>query len=249
MKLAISLSVGTLPLGPQVDAIIKILSAITHDYVVILCTHSVLDPTGTAMARKLAAQRHNVKTAIVNKGSFSRAYLEGWVKGAELGADYVISMDADGSHDPAEITKFVRKFESGHSVVCSSRFIPGARNKYPLQRQILSMGVTFLANTFLVHGKQQLTDFASGYEGVSAGAIKKMFTLCPPDKWVSVTTGPYHLQNTILRWLLIQCGYEIVEIPIQYGIGRKGKVLGMSYVFQALRGFFVLLVQKGKYSR
>jgi glycosyltransferase involved in cell wall biosynthesis len=246
MKIAVSVSVGSKPLEPQVRAIQNVLATMKCEYVVILCSHTRLDPDGSKMVLETAAKIPGVSTALADSGTFSRAYLAGWEKGLELDCDYVISMDADGSHDPQDLVRFIKALNQKRDVVCSSRFMDGAENKYPFQRVLLSKSVTFLANIFLVSKDNRLTDFASGYEALSNKAVKDMLSLCPADEWVSVKIGPYHLQNTILRWLLIEAGHSIYEIPIKYGVHRKGKVLGIDYVLRALWGFIVLLIQRGK---
>lgn len=240
MKIAVALSIGTKELDPQIADIEKVLRSLEVEYAIVLAGHERLDPHGCELARKAASGNPNVHLAFASSGTFSRAYLAGWEEGVALGADFVISMDADGSHDPEDIQTFVKHFRKGAEVVCSSRFLPGAVNQYPAQRQALSKGVTTLANWFLVKKSERLTDFASGFEGVSSKMISKIFQRCRPDDWLSVRFGPYHLQNTILRLLLIYEGCKIEEIPISYGVKRVGKVLGIKYVVHALACFALL---------
>ena len=250
MKIAVSISVGTLPLATQAKEVLQTLERLgVGEPVVILAGHTKLDPQGCKLAQKAKeVLGEGVFLAFTDTGSFSRAYLKGWEVGIEKGADFVISMDADGSHDPAELICFIEMFEKGQKAVCSSRFMGGSENRYPLLRQALSLGITFLANLSLgVKGTQKLTDFASGYEGLHKEVIQSIFRICPPDEWISVTRGPYHLQNTILRMLIMMAGYSIIEIPIRYGIRRTGKVLGVRYVVGALLGFYHIHKEKQKY--
>lgn len=250
MKVAVSLSVGFKDLIPQVAKIIEALQRCGVEPLVILAGHEGIDPEGSQNARITAETYPQfVRLALVhNVNSWSYAYLNGMAVAVASGADFVVSMDSDGAHDPGEIGKFIDQFRLGNHVVLATRFSRGGGHKYPLQRKIISFAATMLSNLTL--GRQWLTDFTSGYEGLSAEVIKRLFAAYPPVQWISVVTGPYHLQNSELRMVLMAAGYKIVEVPIVYGKIHKGKALKTSYVFDAFKGYFALLKSRsnvGKY--
>lgn len=245
MKVAVVVSVGYEPLDLLVAEILEVLSRYEVVTVVILATHSDLDPRGSAMAKE-TARRYTDGNVIVSlacgPGSFSRAYLAGWQKGAEV-ADIVISMDADGSHDPQDLRSFMPHLLAGKSAVMASRFLPGASNTFPLQRRRVSWLGTMLTNIVL-RPKQRLTDFTSGFEGLRADVVKQLFAKYPQKTWVSMVNGPYHLQNTELRLRILELGFPIVEVPISYGAKKKGKKLKLRYLVQALRGFVKIATKR-----
>lgn len=245
MKVAVSLSVGYKPLEPQIDNILEVCTQNNVTPIVVLAGHSTLDPHGSESAEKAASNYSGtVVTAFANQGSFSAAYLAGWETGAEI-ADYVISMDSDGAHDHKEIVGFLNAFKSGHDVTLASRFLPEGINNYPLQRKLVSEFGTYIANTLLTpSGMPKLTDYTSGFEGVKSEIVKHLFEKYPPNNWISVVKGPYHLQNTELRMKLMLDGNSIHEVPISYGIEKKGKNLKMQYLFEAFAGFVLLMKQK-----
>lgn len=247
MKIAVSISVGVEPLTEQVQEVLDVLEGLDVDPVVILAGHLTLDPSGCNLAREAVSMFSSevVRTAFADAGTFSRAYLAGWQEGVSVKADFVVSMDADGSHDPKELAGFIKKFRDGNNAVFSSRFLPYAENKYPPQRRLISLIGTKMVNAFLTpDGGVHLTDFTSGYEGLSREIVQDILKRYPPEQWVSVTHGPYHLQNTILRLLVLQAGYPVCEIPIRYGIRHRGKNLEVGCVAKAFRGFLVLLSEK-----
>lgn len=250
MRVAVSISVGTQDLVPQVREVLDVLKALEVEPVVVLADHEALDPKGCTLARAAAKEfPEHVRLAFSDSGSFSTAYLAGWAEGMRSGADFVVSMDADGSHDPQELSAFVEKFREGHKVVLSTRFVEGAENRYPFQRQIISVVGTHLANAFLSDNGTRLTDFTSGFEGLHRDVVSHILAAYPPERWVSVVHGPYHLQNTILRMCIMYAGHRICEIPIRYGARRKGKTLGLGYITSASVGFLRLVQEKRRLER
>ena len=89
-------------------------------------------------------------------------YLHGFKYALEKGADYVIEMDAGGSHDSKEVPNFVKYLDEGYDCVFGSRFMNGGGiENQPFHRRSLSKCGTILAN--LVLGTK-LSDMTSGYE-------------------------------------------------------------------------------------
>ncbi len=241
-EFAVSLSVGTQELAPQVNKIIEICEQRDVSPIVILAGHLTLDPLGSGNAIQTAQQYPYgvVVPVLAEEGTFSMAYLKGWKTGAEL-AQNVISLDADGSHDPMQILEFIDALRTGSKAVLGSRNMPGSKNNYPLQRRIISGLGTMVASTILNPTGPRLTDFTSEFEGINSQTIKEMFHQTPANSWISATHGPYHLQNTELRMRLLQTGIQIDELPIEYGTNRIGKKLKMDYLFKALYGFTLLI--------
>lgn len=72
------------------------------------------------------------------KMGLGTAYVAGFKYGLEQGFDYIFEMDADFSHDPAEIPKFLREIKD-YDLVLGSRYITGANvANWPLSRLLLS---------------------------------------------------------------------------------------------------------------
>jgi len=241
-EIAISLSIGTQELAPQVNRIIEVCAQRNVSPVVVLAGHLTLDPLGSEKAIETTDHFPSgiVVPALADEGTFSMAYLKGWQTGSEL-ATNVISLDADGSHDPMQILDFIDALRRGHQVVLGSRNLPESKNKYPIQRRMVSNIGTLVANTFLNPTSQSITDFTSGFEAMSSDVIRAMFANTPASQWISAAHGPYHLQNTELRMNLLSLGYPIHEIPITYGIERSGKSLKLGYIFKAFYGFTLLV--------
>ncbi len=153
-------------------------------------------------------------------------YLYGFKVAIEEGADFIIEMDAGGSHNVAELHKFIEKLDEGYDCVWGSRFIKGGGVKnLPLYRLFLSRGGTVLSNMVL---GTELKDMTSGYEAFRAQVLKKMDL----DKFLS--TG--HMYQTEMRYYCRD--RKGVEVPIVY-TGSES-VLKFKSVTEALNILFQL---------
>src|SRR5512139_3021038 len=72
-------------------------------------------PDGTGAIADELANRHPGKVFILHRAGklgLRSAYIEGFQKAFELGAEAVVQMDADFSHDPAVLTEMARCVDS-----------------------------------------------------------------------------------------------------------------------------------------
>ena len=70
------------------------------------------------------------------KGGLASAYVAGFRRALDMGADIVVQMDADLSHDPADVPRLV---ESGADLTLGSRYVPGGGTRnWPPHRRALS---------------------------------------------------------------------------------------------------------------
>ena len=64
-------------------------------------------------------------------------------------AEYIITFDADGQHDPADIEKLIEKMNASSSdIVFGSRFLKGAIHNMPLKRKVVLQTARFLNYIF-----------------------------------------------------------------------------------------------------
>jgi dolichol-phosphate mannosyltransferase len=81
--------------------------------------------------------------------------------------DIIITIDADGQHEPKEIPNFVKKLREGYD------FVLGERNlkKYPLRKKI---GNKFLTAATNIVSKTDIKDTESGYRAFMRQALSKL---------------------------------------------------------------------------
>ncbi len=97
-----------------------------------------------------------------NKLGLGTAYIAGFKWALEREFDLIFEMDADLSHDPQEISNFIRKIDDGADLVVGSRYLNGIRIiNWPLRRLILSR---FASKYTQFWTRLPLTDPTSGFK-------------------------------------------------------------------------------------
>ena len=98
-------------------------------------------PTGPASSptRSPPSTTTSACSTAPRKGGLGGAYLAGFDAALARGADYVFEMDADLSHDPADLPRLIDAARRGADVVLGSRYVPGGGVEgWSLRRRLLS---------------------------------------------------------------------------------------------------------------
>jgi len=121
--------------------------------------------------------------------------------------DYVLTLDADLSHDPDFIDR-MWKARREAEIVVASRYVPQGSAQMPLVRKVLSL----ILNKFFTQGLSlPLHDISSGFRLYHSSTVKGM----------SLESSDFD----VLEEILIQCyaqGYRIREVPFQYLPRQQG---------------------------
>lgn len=179
--------------------------------------------------------------------TFALAYLAGLQRAVRNSADYIIEMDPNGAHDPRLIPEFILGLKQA-DVVLSTRFSNGGGIKNsPLQRGVVSLTGTVLANLVLGLGGWR-SDMTSGYEAFRRQALEGLFADVPIETWVSVNEGPGYFYQTEIRTLLDWRGHSMIFVPIVWGTGRTGEAnkLPLKTLISALEALVALRSKKGE---
>ena len=127
------------------------------------------------------------------------------------GYKYLITLDADFSHDPSYIPKLL--FMSGsNKFVIGSRFCKGAKSDYKGVRKIISICGNYAAKKLLNIKLNEITTYFRVY---SVNLLKKL----PYDE---LNSQGYSL-GVRLVWLMKKLNAELIEIPIYFKDRNKGK--------------------------
>jgi dolichol-phosphate mannosyltransferase len=125
--------------------------------------------------------------------------------------DYLITMDADLSHDPSEIPNFLKVIEN-NDFVLGSRYMSGGKNRLSLVRFLLSyFGNKFIKNVLNI----KCTEYTSSFRAFNIGRMDN-FNL----NMIS-SRGYSFFMETIYQ--INRLGYDIKEIPIIFGQRFMGK--------------------------
>lgn len=186
---------------------------------------------------------HDLQLGWTRPQTFAIAYLRGFERALALGTDYIVEMDANGSHDPAAISEFLAELENGADAVFSTRFSHGGRVVgYPFQRVVISMVGTVLSNALLTLNRV-VPDMTSGFEAFRRETLQGLFKLAPSDEWISVTKGPGYFYQTEMRAYLCWMGGKISIVPIIWGANRvtqNNAKIAASNLTESLRSLWAL---------
>jgi len=173
-------------------------------------------PDGTAaIARAVGEELGNVDVILNrSKAGLGEAYRRLYRIASDRGFDAVIQLDADLSHDPAELPDLVAHLDAGADLVIGTRYIPGGSTPdWPLIRRVLStVGNRYAAMVL----RLSLRDVTSGYRAYLTS------TLAGIDFGTTRATG-YGFQIE-MAYRSVRRGFEIVEHPIVF----KDRTLGES---------------------
>ena len=131
-------------LEPIVRALGDVLAASGLDARVLVVDDASPDGTGE-LADRLAAERPWLDVVHrPRKDGLGPAYLAGFERVLAEGADLVMEMDCDFSHDPADVPRLVAATADADLVI-GSRYVPGGgvRNWGPLRRAVSRLGCLY----------------------------------------------------------------------------------------------------------
>ena len=172
-------------------------------------------PDGTGdLATELAASSDSV--AVLRRPAregLGPAYLAGFDVALRRGAEFVLQMDADFSHDPADLARLLTEARAGTDVVLGSRYVAGGEVTaawHPLRRAVSRAGCLY-ARTVLGH---RIRDLTGGLKCFRAPALETI-------DLASVRSRGYAFQVELTHRALRR-GLTVREIPIFFGPRRHG---------------------------
>jgi len=161
------------------------------------------DGTGVIIDELVA---HNDRVHVLHrsgKRGLGSAYREGFKAALAMGADYLLEMDADFSHDPATLPLFLSAILK-NDLVIGSRYLNGVSVvNWPIRRLILSYCASVY--TRLVTGLQ-VRDCTSGFKCFRRATIEAI-------DLSRVTSDGYSFQIE-MNYRCMEKGFRIAEIPI-----------------------------------
>ena len=173
---------------------------------VLIVDDSSPDGTGQLADRIAAADPAITVLHRVEKDGLGRAYLAGFAMALAAGYTYVVEIDADGSHDPAELPAMLQLAEGGADLVLGSRWIPGGSVvNWPWLRQVISRSGNTYARTVL---RSKVHDITSGFRVYRASALESLH--------LSDVSSQGYCFQVELAWLLEKTGHTIKEHPIAF---------------------------------
>lgn len=170
-------------------------------------------PDGTARLVEALAENEPRLHLLRRPGPPGRglAGREAYLYALRCGADALVEMDADFSHDPEQIRELLSALESG-DVVVGSRLVPGGTDcDRPWFRRWLTLAANAFARSLM---GLSVRDMNSGFRALTRKGIERV----EPEKLRS--RGPSILHEILFR--AAKAGLKIREVPITFVDRKKG---------------------------
>lgn len=147
------------------------------------------------------------------KEGLGPAYLAGFTRALADGAELVLEIDCDFSHDPADVPRLIALAEGGADLVLGSRYVEGgAVSDWGLLRRAISRGASLYTAAFLRMGVKDPTG------GFKCFRRKVLETL----DLGAITSKGYAFQiETTYR--AKRAGFTVVEVPIAFADRTRGR--------------------------
>lgn len=183
-------------------------------------------PDGTGhIADEMAADEPRIHVLHrTQKEGLGPAYIAGFKWALDYGAEILIQMDADLSHNPNRLPAFLEAIED-HDVVLGSRYTEGGGTKnWPWHRQLLSRGASLYTRAIL---GTKIKDMTGGFKCFRREVLERI------DLDRLKTKGYSFLVE--LTYRAVQAGFRVMEIPItfidrQYGQSK----MNSNIIFEAM---------------
>jgi dolichol-phosphate mannosyltransferase len=189
-------------LEPMVDRLAEILG---EDGVVLVIDDNSPDGTGE-LADRLATERPWVQVLHrPRKEGLGPAYLDGFRRALELGADLIFELDCDFSHDPADVPRLAAAAAEADLVI-GSRYVPGGGTKnWGLVRRLISRGGSLYAQVLL---GVPIRDLTGGFKCYRREVLEAIDLDAIHSKGYA-----FQIETT---YRALRAGFRVVEVPIVF---------------------------------
>jgi dolichol-phosphate mannosyltransferase len=171
-------------------------------------------PDGTGeLADRLAQELDYV--AVLHrerKEGLGPAYLAGFRRALSDGAELVLEMDCDFSHDPNDVPRLLTAVEHGADLALGSRYVPGGgvRN-WGLVRRLISEGGSLYARVLL---GVKVRDLTGGFKCYRRAVLETIDLDAVESKGYA-----FQIETT---YRVLRAGFQVVEVPITFADREVG---------------------------
>ena len=171
-------------------------------------------PDGTGQLADRLAEEHDWMGVLhrSEKNGIGPAYLAGFRHALEHGAGYVMEMDSDFSHDPADLARLLQAAYDGAELALGSRYVSGGGvTEWGLLRRFISQGGSTYARMVL---GLDVRDLTGGFKCFRREVLEAIH-------FDSVRSQGYAFQVE-LTYRAVQAGFRVVEVPIVFRDRQQG---------------------------
>jgi len=212
----------------NIDTMLDGLLALPARCDVLVVDDSSNDGTVDALAARAAADPRVGVVVRPGKLGIGSAHKLGWLHARRMGYARIATLDADLSHDPADVQRLLEALDAGADVALGSRFMPGAKHDYSGVRLAVSQGANMLAASLL---RLPIAEHTTSLRAAKLARV--------PDGLVETieSDGYGFFVTCVVR--LARAGLSFTEIPIHFRDRHDGvsKISKRQIVFGAFNLF------------
>jgi len=147
-----------------------------------------------------------------HKEGLGPAYLAGFRRALSDGAELVLEMDCDFSHDPNDVPRLLAAVEGGADLALGSRYVPGGgvRN-WGLVRRLISTGGSLYARVLL---GVEVRDLTGGFKCYRRDVLEAIDLDAVESKGYA-----FQIETT---YRVLRAGFKVVEVPITFADREAG---------------------------
>lgn len=217
-------------IGPLIEALEEEFEKIPNHEMSILVVDDN-SPDGTADVVRSMMKQPDLAMITGQKEGLGAAYNRG-IRYAmnEMGAEIIMSMDADFSHNPKDVKRLLAEIDRGADYVVGSRYVPGGSipAEWGLHRKFLSFFGNFVARLL---GVWEVHDQTPAFRAIRVrGVLDKINLEDMPEGYAS--------QIAFVCWAST-IGAKFSEVPVHFADREKGESkMPLRSLFEAL-GFLI----------
>jgi dolichol-phosphate mannosyltransferase len=184
-------------------------------------------PDGTGeIADRLAAELDGVNVLHrERKEGLGPAYLAGFPRALADGAELILEMDCDFSHEPKDVRRLIAQAEQGADLVLGSRYVLGGKiPNWGLLRRFISRGGCVYAQLWL---QTRVRDLTGGFKCYRRRVLETIDLEAIDAKGYA-----FQIETT---YRTLRKGFRVVEVPITF-VDREegGSKMSKSIVLEAI---------------
>lgn len=194
---------------PALQEQLRVLPYVAH---ILVVDDNSPDGTGNVV-RSLMRDRENVHLISGEKRGLGAAYIRGMQHAlAVLSADIVVEMDADFSHDPADLPRLLQTLDLPADFVIGSRYVRGGSipNSWSWHRRANSRMGNLVAR--YVAGLYGVRDCTAGFRAIRSSVLRQI-------DFSTLRVKGYAFQIALLH-RAVGLGARVAEIPVHF-VDRK----------------------------
>jgi dolichol-phosphate mannosyltransferase len=206
-------AVVCLPTYNERENLEPMIRALAHkDVDVLVIDDSSPDGTGE-VAERLASELPWVEVLHrPSKEGLGRAYVDGFRHVLAGGAELVLEMDCDFSHDPEDVPRLIAAVEGGADLALGSRYVTGGGTaNWGLVRRLISRGASIYTRVLLM----PIRDSTGGFKCFRRHVLESIEL----DR-IDAAGYVFQIETT---YRALRKGFRVVEVPITFADRREGR--------------------------